>query len=221
MTNFKLVVLGMAAAIRPTSLAAVAALAATTTPRRFLTAYVLAGLAFTVAIGVAAIWFFHGVESNSTSEPFRAFVAIAGGLAAMTFGLVLLSGRVKAPRSRGHQPGSAGRWTAALSDRVSIPRAAVAGPVTHLPGLLYLFAIDIIIGEQSSAPLGFVDLLIYNGFWFTVPIAALALSIIRPGLASHAVTAAQPWARKHGRSVVAIVCLTVGVALLVHGLLIR
>src|SRR3954470_6972218 len=135
MTSFKLIALGMAAAIRPTSLAAVAALAATATPRRFLTAYAVAGLGFTITIGVAVIWLFHGVEISTTTGPFRAYAEIAGGLIAITLGVVvLLTGGAKAPRSDSDQPSSPSRWTDALSQHVSSGRAALAGPVTHLPG---------------------------------------------------------------------------------------
>jgi len=221
MTSFKLIALGLAAAIRPTSLAAVAALAATATPRRFLTAYVVAGIGFTITIGVAVIWLFHGVEISTTTGSFRAFAEIAAGILAIIFGLLLLTGGAKAPRSKADGPISPTRWTDALSEHVSIRRAALAGPVTHLPGLLYLLALDLIITEQSSVQLSFADLVIYNGLWFAVPIAALALSIIRPGSASRVIAAGQPWARKHGRPIVAIVCLALGAALLIHGLLIR
>src|SRR3954452_23452302 len=129
MTSFKLIALGMGAAIRPTSLAAVAALAATATPRRFLTAYVLAGFCFTMIFGAAVIWLFHGAEVTTTSGPFRAVAEIAAGLVAIAFGLLLLSKGVKAPRSEGDQPRSPSRWTAALNEQVSLPRAALAGPV--------------------------------------------------------------------------------------------
>jgi hypothetical protein len=91
--------------------------------------------------------------------------------------------------------------------------------MTHVPGILYLLALDLIVTDQRSAQLGLVDLLIYNGLWFAVPIAALAVSVIRPDLASRALTAVQPWVHRHGRSVLVIICLTLGGALLVHGLL--
>ena len=119
------------------------------------------------------------------------------------------------------QPASASRWTTALSEHISVRRAALAGPITHLPGLLYLVAINLIITEQQSPRDGLVELLVYNGGWFALPIAALTLSIIRPGTASRVITVVQPWARKHGRWVLAVVCLALGVALVVHGVVIR
>ena len=167
-----------------------------------------------------AIWVFHGAEISTTSGPFRAFAEIAGGLAAVALGLWLLSGRGTGPRPEADQPGGLSRWTVLLGEQVSTRRAALAGPLTHLPGLLYLVAIDLILAEEPSAEGSLVDLLIYNGLWFFVPIAALALSIIRPGSASRAVTAAEPFAHKHGRLVLAIVCLTLGGALLVRGLVV-
>jgi len=221
MTVLRLLALGLATAIRPTSLAAVGALAAAATPRRFLTAYVIAGLAFTIAIGAAVIWLIHGVDITTRSGPFRGVAQIGGGLATITFGLVLLSGRRTRTRPVVDQPASASRWTTALSEHISVRRAALAGPVTHLPGLLYLVALNVIITEPQSARESLVQLLVYNGGWFAVPIAVLTLSIIRPGTASRVITVVQPWARKHGRSVLAVVCLALGIALVVHGVVIR
>ena len=218
MMILRLIALGLATAIRPTSLAAVGALLAQPSPRRFLTAYVVAGAGFTVAFGIAVIAVFHGVEFSPSSGRVRAVAEIIAGGAAVVFGLLLVSGRVGAHRIERDQPVERRGWISTLSEHLSVRKAAVAGPMTHIPGVLYLLALDLIVTEQRTTELGVVDLLIFNGLWFALPIAALTLSIIRPGSGSRAIAAARPWIERYGRTVLIIVLLTVGGAFLVHGL---
>ena len=58
----QLIVLALATAVRPTSLAAVYALLLSPAPRRLMWAYVLVGAAFTISVGLFVILALHGVS---------------------------------------------------------------------------------------------------------------------------------------------------------------
>ena len=95
----------------------------------------------------------------------------------------LLSGRVRQPA--GDAGGSnlapdAGSWLGRRLADLSVPRAAVAGVLTHLPGLFYIAALNAITNSTSSIADQIVQVAVYNGFWFALPTAALVLATRRP-----------------------------------------
>jgi len=94
--TIELIALALATAIRPTSLAAVYALLSARSPRRLMTAYVVAGVAFTITIGVVVIWVFNGINVQSGSGRTKGIAEIVGGLLALCFGVLVLVGRVGA-----------------------------------------------------------------------------------------------------------------------------
>ena len=46
------------------------------------------------------------------------------------------------------------RWTAMLSRRLTLKTAALAGPATHVPGLFYLIALNVIVAHNVSVARG-------------------------------------------------------------------
>lgn len=218
--TFQLILLALATSVRPTSLAAVYALLEHPTPRRYLTVYLLAGLTFTVTFGLAVFLWFHGITTHGNTTRARAIAEIVAGVVSLCAALLLVFGRIARPKTTATEhPGSPGRWQGLLNREVTVGRAALAGPLTHLPGLLYLLALNQIITEQPSTQMGIAGLLVFNAVWFALPIAALVISIASPASATRTVEAADRWARRHARAVVSAVLLAVGIALLVHGLL--
>ena len=217
MTTLQVLLLAMATTVRPTSLAAVYALLKGPAPRRYLTAYLLAGLAFTIIFGLVVYGWFHGVATgHGTARP-RAYAQIVCGVIALAAAVLVLSGRIT-PRKVKAKPDAPNRWRHMLDEHVTIRKAALAGPVTHIPGLLYLIALNIIITDQPKAGQGLVDLLLYNAVWFAIPIAALTIAIASPESAVSTVEFAERWIVRHARPVlVAVLCL-VGGYLIIHGL---
>ena len=67
-TTIELIALALATAIRPTSLAAVYALLSSAGPRRLMSAYVLAGLTFTIAFGLLVVGVFNGASIQSGQQ---------------------------------------------------------------------------------------------------------------------------------------------------------
>ena len=214
----EIIVLALASSIRPTSLAAVYALLADHRRRSLMCAYVAAGLVFTVAFGLIVVYALHGVHLHAGTDRTKGIAEIAGGLVALLFGGAVLTGRIRATPSQ-DAPDIGGRWQALLSQRLTRRTASLAGPVSHIPGLFYLIALNVIVAHNPDVARGTVAVLTYNAVWFAVPILALVLCFLRPAAAQDAVGSIERWARERSRSIVLAVAFGVGTALVVRGAL--
>jgi hypothetical protein len=211
-------VLALASTIRPTSLAAVYALLSHDSRRALICAYVAAGLAFTVAFGLAVVYAFHGIHVHSGSDRTKGVADIIGGVVALLLGVAILTGRVRAQQAA-DAPAARGRLNAMLGARLSMPTAALAGPATHLPGLFYLIALNVIVAHNPEVPNGTFAVLTYNAVWFALPLIALGACIVRPAAARDAIGSVEQWARLRSRTILLCVAFGVGTALIVRGAL--
>src|SRR5689334_22243595 len=165
-------VLALASTIRPTSLAAVYALLAHSSRRSLMFAYVVGGLAFTVAFGLVIVYVFKGIHVGSGTNRTKGIVDIIGGALILSFGVAVLTGRVHA-RPAHDSPGAPGRLRTRLDQRLTLRTAALAGPATHIPGLFYLVALNLIVAHEPRVPRGTLAVITYNAIWFALPILAL------------------------------------------------
>jgi hypothetical protein len=211
----ELFALALASTVRPTSLAAVSAFLSHAARRRLLLAYIVVGLAFTIAFGVLVVGAFHGIHMGAGSNRTKGVAAIVGGAVALLVGCAVLAGLIPRPLTAG-KPG-AGAWKARLDRRLTVPAAALAGPLTHIPGLFYLVALNVIVANQPRVPGGVVAVAIYNAVWFTVPIAALATCIVNPEAARDAVGLVQRWTSQHSRALLLCTSFIVGAVLVIRG----
>lgn len=216
--SIELILLALASMVRPTSLAATSALLSHASRRPLLLAYIVAGLAFTVAFGVIVVGAFHGVHFGSGSDRTKGIADIVGGSLALLFGCAVLSGRI-GRRSDHDAAGAAGGWKARLDRRLTIPAAAAAGPLTHIPGLFYLIALNVIVAHEPRLPGGLLAVLIYDAIWFALPIAALATCIVNPDTARDVVVRVERWTAQHSRVLLVSTSFAVGVALVIRGAL--
>src|SRR4051794_39786243 len=92
--TLEVILLGLASTIRPTSLAAVCALLATSEPRRLMVAYVCAGLAFTVAVGLIVVEALNGIDVSTGDEHAKAIVDLVGGGLLLGLALIVARGRI-------------------------------------------------------------------------------------------------------------------------------
>jgi Sap, sulfolipid-1-addressing protein len=216
--SIELILLALASMVRPTSLAATSALVSHVSRRPLLLAYIVAGLAFTVAFGVVVVGAFHGVHFGSGSDRTKGIADIVGGSLALLFGCAVLSGRIRR-RSDHDGARAAGGWKARLDRRLTIPAAAVAGPLTHIPGLFYLIALNVIVAHEPRLPGGLLAVLIYDAIWFALPIAALATCVVNPDAARDVVVRVERWTAQHSRALLLSTSFAVGVALVIRGAL--
>jgi Sap, sulfolipid-1-addressing protein len=215
---FEVVLLALASTIRPTSLAAVSTLLGRDARRRLMLAYVIGGLAFALVVGLVVVGVFHGIHLHSGSDPTKGVADIAGGVVALVFGIAVMTHLVR--RRPGHPPRETGNaWTDRLDHHVTIRVAAIAGALTHLPGIFYLIALNIIVAHNPELPGGILAVAIYDGIWFALPIIALVICIVDTNAARDIIGAVQAWTRPHSHSIIVVTSLVVGVALVIRGAL--
>ncbi len=215
---FEVILLALATTVRPTSLAAVYALLSAPAPRRLMTAYVVVGLAFTIAFGLVVLWAFNGIDVHAGDSHTKAVAQVVGGILVLVFAVAVLTGRIGA-RQHVDTPRPPARWETLLERRLTPRTAAVAGPATHLPGLFYLVALNVMVAQQLSAAGALLEVGLYNLIWFAIPIGALAICIVDPEVARTGVHAIERWTLRHTRAIVLVVCFLIGSGLVIRGAL--
>lgn len=215
---FEIFVLALASTVRPTSLAAVYALLAHDQRLRLMCAYVVGGLAFTLAFGALVVGVFHGIHVRLGSGTTKAITDIAGGAVVLVFGVAVLQRRT-AGGPTDDAPRTEGRLKAMLARRLTIPTAALAGPLTHVPGIFYLVALNLIVAHNLAATDQIFALVVYNAIWFAVPLAALVVCIVDPRAARDIIASIDRWTRDHAREILLVTSFVVGVALVIRGLI--
>jgi hypothetical protein len=216
--TIEVVLLALASTVRPTSLAAVYALVGSESPRRLMVVYIAVGLTFTIGFGLLVIWAFNGVDVNSGTDETKAIAEIVAGIVVLIFAVLLRTGHVGGPHAD-DAPDAPRRWKALLEHRLTAGTAALAGPVTHVPGLFYLVALNLVAAHQPSIPTGLVEVLIYNVVWWTLPIGALAICVIDPPAARRAVDGVRQWMIARAHAVMVIASFVAGGALVIRGLI--
>ena len=218
--KLEVLVLGLFSGLRPgTSLAAVLALLKTSKPRRPLLFFIAAGFASSWAIGLLVVAVFNGANVAFGGSTFTAVLDVAFGAAALGFAAGLQQGWVQPKRphsSSRSETGTASRLGRRLRDP-SAGVAAAAGVGTHLPGLVYLVALNAIASERPGLVEAALAVAIYDVLWFLVPLASLVLVVVRPGAAVVHLEAATAWAGRNEHAVLVTGSLVLGGYLVVKG----
>jgi hypothetical protein len=215
--TFQILLLALGSALRPSSFVAVIALLRQRSPLRLMIAFVVTGLLFSLAIGAAIVWAFSGLDVGAGTDRARAIAEIAAGLLALFLGAAIASGRVRVAGTPQSSVGG-GRLRRLGEHRITTREAALAGPATHIPGLLYLVALDLIVAEEPDLAGGLAELGLYNAIWFAIPIAVTLICIVEPQVARAGIERLQQWAGLHVRTLMLFICFGLGGYLLVAGL---
>jgi Sap, sulfolipid-1-addressing protein len=215
------IVLALSTVVRPTSAAAVVAILATRHPRRLLVAYIAAGLTFSLTVGAVVVVLLQGVSDSAASFQLRPVAAVALGVLALGYAGAVGLGWL--PR-RHHPVGLPGpvqqpHWMRERLQNLSLRGAATAGVLTHLPGLVYLAALNAIAGSTTRVVDGMLQVAIYNAIWFSLAIVALALSVYRPGVSQGALDVLGSWTRGHRLAIVVVCFSALGGYLVLTGIL--
>ncbi|UGS34139.1 hypothetical protein DSM104329_00511 [Capillimicrobium parvum] len=219
--TFEALVLGLFSGLRPgTSVGAVLALVKTPRPQRLLLFFTAAGFASSWAIGLVVVGVFHGANVAVGGSTITGVLDVAFGAAALGFAAGLQRGWVQPTRRDSSSPSATAAASSRLGRRLRNPSdrvAAAAGIGTHLPGLIYLAALNAIASERPAPADVAVQVAIYDALWFLVPIATLILVVVRPGAALAYLAVATAWARRHEHSILLFGSLVLGGYLIVKG----
>jgi Sap, sulfolipid-1-addressing protein len=218
--NLEALAMGLLSGLRPgTSLAAVLMSLKTPQPQRLLLFFTAAGFVSSWAIGLVVVGVLHGANVAVGGSTFTAVLDVAFGSAALGFAVGLQRGWVQPARRRRASPSASAasspfaRHTRNLSART----AAAAGIGTHLPGLVYLAALNAIASDRPGPVDVALQVAIYDVLWFLVPVASLVLAVVRPGAALAYLDAATAWVRRHEHAILVWGSLVLGGYLLVKG----
>ena len=213
--NLDVVVLALASAARPAGIAALYTLLSASSLRRVLVAYVAGGFTFSVAIGVVVVAIFHGAGIDYRGTDVYGAIELVGGLAALGFAIAVGTGRRKLPsRDSAHEESTIIRRL----HNPTVTTAAVAGAVTHVPGLFYIVALNAIVAGGPSLAAGVLQVVLFNAIWFAASIAAVVIFLLRPGAARRALARLDNWARRRARGITVLVFGLAGSYLAIRGL---
>ena len=214
----EILVLALASTVRPTSLAAVSAILSHDSRRRLLLAYVSRGFGLHLRLRGGRRRRISRNPPHPRQRSDEGIADIVGGVVALLFGCAVLTGRIH--RRPDHDaPGTGIDWKSRLDRRLTVPAAAIAGPLTHIPGFFYLIALNVIVAHNPRLPGGLLAVGIYDAIWFALPLAALATCTVNPDAARHAVASVHRWTGQHSRALLLVTSFTVGVALVIRGAL--
>jgi hypothetical protein len=197
--NIEVILLGLTTIVRPTSTTAVVAILAGPNARRLLTHFVLAGLVFSVAIGTLVVTALEGLATVTSSRTAHPFIDAALGAGALCYAGAIWIGWL--PRHSDDEPPERRSWLRTRLTNLTPLEAAVAGVLTHLPGLVYLAALNAIVAGGRGPASELLQVLVYNLMWFSLAITALVISVRRPDTASELLERLAAWARQHQRTV--------------------
>jgi hypothetical protein len=218
--NFEALVLGLFSGLRPgTSFGAVLALVKAPRPQRLLLFFTAAGFASSWTIGLVVVGVFHGANVAVGGSTITGVLDVAFGAAALGFAAGLQRGWVQPTRRRSSSP-SATAVSSPFGRRLRNPSgraAAAAGIGTHLPGLIYLAALNAIASERPAPVDVALQVAIYDALWFLVPLASLVLVVLRPGAALAYLDAATAWVRRHEHAILVAGSFVLGGYLVVKG----
>ena len=215
--SLDVIVLALASATRPSGIAAVYALLSASPPQRVVVAYLAAGLAVSVAFGVAVVTIFHGAEHVHRDSNVYAAIELLGGVAALGFAAGVATGRGQLP-GRNEHAGEESAVTRRLRNPTMVT-ASVAGVATHLPGLFYLLALNAIVAEDRGIGVGVVEVVAFNAIWFSATFVAVVVFLLRPGAARRALARVDAWARRHARTITMLVFAAAGAYLTIRGVI--
>ncbi len=213
--SLEALVLALTAVVRPASLAAVAAMLSTREPQRMLVAYLVAGLAFSLSVGALVVVLLGGLHSTRVSPAVHPVLDLVLGASSL-----ICAAGVWAGWSSGSGGAAAARggWMRHRLENLSRSGAAVAGVLTHLPGLVYLAALNAIAATATRPANGLLQVAVYNAIWYSLAIGVLVLSVRRPALARAMLEQTVSWLARNRRLIIVVFFGALGGYLVVIGL---
>jgi hypothetical protein len=206
--NGEALALALVSTVRPTTAAALWAMLVGDRPRRLLGAYLIAGMAVSLAVGIVVVLVLGGVFPHSAGG--RGVLLIVLGAFALLGVVAVQLGWLRRIRSRRTEPGP--------PRRLSPAGAAVAGVVTHLPGVFYLAGLGAIAATGAAAGAATAQVVVYNVVWFAPALAALGVCLAGDGPPVDRMAGIAGWIRAHEDALLTVCFGGVGGWLIVEGI---
>jgi hypothetical protein len=213
-------ILALTGIVRPTTIAAVGAMLSRPNARRLLAGYLVVGLLFSLTVGTLIVLVLHGYSATSTSTAStvrRAFADVILGAVACGYAAGAWTRRRSEPSAMTARLGS---WLQDRLENLTVTGVALIAVVTHLPGLVYLAALNAIVGASDSVAGAVVQVVLYNVIWYAVAIGALVMSAFHPTAARDLLENAEAAIRPYSRTIVVVFFAILGVYLVGRGLLV-
>ena len=211
------ILLALSTVIRPTTVAALFAILAHSHPHRLLVAYIVGGLAFSLTVGAMIVVLLRGVGLVLSSTTSRPVLDIVLGGAALGYASAAWAGW-QPRRSAASSPAEAPGWMHRHLQDLSVRSAAVAGVLTHLPGVIYLAALNSITGSTTGIVDGLFQVAVYNVIWFSLPIFALLMAQRKPDVTRDLLDRLTRWMMLYRRGIVVVFLVALGGYLVVTGI---
>jgi len=111
-----------------------------------------------------------------------------------------------------------GTWMQERLKHPTVAGAALIGVVTHLPGLVYIAALNAIVRASASTSEAMLQVVVYNLIWYSLAIAALLASAFHVAISPDALDNVQAAIRQHRRTIVVACFAGLGIYLVGKGL---
>ena len=222
-----LVVLALAASVYPTLLAGVILILSQPRPLRMLFGFLAGGVTISMIAGIAIVG---GLESSGaldrahhTTQP---IVSIVAGALSLAIAWGIRSGAIKRGlrkhKRAKRKPSTDAPPRTSITSRAlshgSVAMAFVAGLVLNLPGVWYLEALTEIAKAKPSTASALLQLLLFNVIMFALVEIPIVAYVVNPQGAANLVQRASDWGHRHSREVAIGIATTVGVWLIVKGI---
>jgi hypothetical protein len=175
------------------------------------------GLAFSLTVGAVIVVLLRGVGLALSSTTSRPVLDIVLGGAALGYASAVWAGW-QPRRSAASSPAEAPGWMHRHLQDLSVRSAAVAGVLTHLPGVIYLAALNSITGSTTGIVDGLFQVAVYNVIWFSLPIFALLMAQRKPDVTRDLLDRLTRWMMLYRRGIVVVFLVALGGYLVVTGI---
>jgi hypothetical protein len=236
-----LLVLAFEAALYPTLLAAVVILLSLDRPARLIAAYLVGGMTISISLGLLIVELLGGsnaVQNEQSLLSWTGDLAI-GGLAVLLAvalathaddrvrtrrqarrSVLVAAGEAAAPvvPDPAAKAPNAEPWSQRILSRGSVPVVFAAALFVNVPGAAYLVALKDIAAADQSFAADLSQILVFNVIMFLLAEIPLVGLLVAPDKTGALVDGMNTWLRDHSRQLAIGVCFTLGVYLIVRGL---
>lgn len=220
----RFLVLALYAALYPTLLAVVVILLSQPRPFRLLTAYLAGGLTISIFLGLVIVFVLGGAVHSSRSGLSWVADLTVGGLA-LLLAVALATGldqrfreRRKSKHPQQEKPDGREPWSQRILARGSVPVVFAAALVLNVPGAAYLIALKDIAAAHKSTVTSVVLIVVFNLIMLAFAVIPWLGLLLAPRRTHELVGRTDHWLSANGRRIAMLVSATLGVFLIVRGI---